>query len=72
MVTLSCATFRKLPSADGADIDREKAVALMTAQPSMIKRPVLDLGDRRLVLIKARTRFEAARIDMGNRVLAGR
>jgi hypothetical protein len=25
-----------------------------------------------LVLIKARTRFEAARIDMGNRGLAGR
>lgn len=34
-------TFRKLPDADKAGIDAEKAVALMVAQPSMIKRPVL-------------------------------
>ena len=45
-------TFKKLPDADKADIDRSKAIALMTAQPSMIKRPVLDLGDRRLVGFK--------------------
>lgn len=45
-------TFRKLPEADKANIDRDKAVALMLAQPSMIKRPVLDLGDRRLVGFK--------------------
>ena len=42
-------TFRKLPDADKAGLDEDKAVALMLAQPSMIKRPVLDLGDRRLV-----------------------
>lgn len=42
-------TFRKLPESDREDIDREKAIALMLAQPAMIKRPVLDLGDRRLV-----------------------
>jgi len=35
-------TFRKLSDADRADLDREKAIALMLAQPSMIKRPVLD------------------------------
>ena len=35
-----------------AGIDRDKAIALMLAQPSMIKRPVLDLGDRRLVGFK--------------------
>jgi arsenate reductase len=46
------ATFRKLPEADRSDLDREKAVALMLEQPSMIKRPVLDLGDRRLVGFK--------------------
>ena len=45
-------TFKKLPDADKADLDRDKAVALMLAQPSMIKRPVLDLGDRRLVGFK--------------------
>jgi arsenate reductase (glutaredoxin) len=42
-------TFRKLPEADKQDLTEDKAVALMLAQPSMIKRPVLDLGDRRLV-----------------------
>jgi len=34
-------TFRKLPEVDKADIDQAKAMALMVAQPSMIKRPVL-------------------------------
>lgn len=42
-------TFRKLPEADKADLDADKAVALMLAQPSMIRRPVLDIGDRRLL-----------------------
>ena len=42
-------TFRKLPDEAKAGLDRGKAVDLMLAQPSMIKRPVLDLGDRTLV-----------------------
>ena len=42
-------TFRKLPEADKQDLDMEKALVLMLAQPSMIKRPVLDLGKRRIV-----------------------
>jgi arsenate reductase len=47
-------TFRRLPDADKASLDRKKAIALMLAQPSMIKRPVLDLGgDRLLVGFKA-------------------
>lgn len=37
-------TFRKLSDADTADIDRDKAIALMIAQPSLIKRPVVE-GD---------------------------
>lgn len=45
-------TFRKLEEADKQNIDREKAIQLMLANPSMIKRPVLDLGDRRLVGFK--------------------
>ena len=36
------ATFRKLPEADRQDIDAAKAVALMLAQPSMIKRPIVE------------------------------
>ncbi len=46
-------TFRKLPEADRADLDAAKAVALMVRQPSMIKRPLLDLGDRRVLGFKA-------------------
>lgn len=42
-------TFRTLPDHQKQDIDTEKAVALMLANPAMIKRPVLDLGDRREV-----------------------
>ena len=45
-------TFRALPDADKTGLDAGKAVALMLAQPSMIKRPVLDLGDRTLVGFK--------------------
>ena len=35
-------TFKKLDDADKADIDRGKAIALMIANPSMIKRPVVE------------------------------
>ncbi|GAD58454.1 ArsC family reductase [Brevundimonas sp. BAL450] len=52
-------TFRKLPEADRADLDQDRAIALMLAQPSMIKRPVLDLGDRRIVGFKPEI-YEAA------------
>ena len=52
-------TFRKLPDADRANLDADKAVALMLAQPSMIKRPVLNLGDRRIVGFKPEI-YEAA------------
>lgn len=45
-------TFRALPETDKTGLDADKAVALMLAQPSMIKRPVLDLGDRRVVGFK--------------------
>ncbi len=38
-------TFRKLPDAARADLDAERAVALMLAQPSMIKRPMLVDGE---------------------------
>lgn len=39
-------TFRKLDEAAKADLDREKAIALMLEQPSMIKRPVLEADGR--------------------------
>ena len=45
-------TFRKLPDADKAGLDAERAVALMCAQPSMIKRPVVEAGETLLVGFK--------------------
>lgn len=45
-------TFRKLDEAQKADLNQDKAIELMLAQPSMIKRPVLDLGARTLVGFK--------------------
>ena len=35
-------TFRKLADADKAGLDRDRAVALMLAHPSAIKRPVVE------------------------------
>ena len=42
-------TFRGLPDADKAGLDADKAIALMVAQPSLIKRPVL-VGDGVLLI----------------------
>jgi arsenate reductase (glutaredoxin) len=39
-------TFRKLPDALKTGLNERKAISLMTAQPSMIKRPVLELDKR--------------------------
>jgi Spx/MgsR family transcriptional regulator len=43
-------TFRKLPDKDKGGLTEKKAVALMLAQPSMIKRPVLELGGGKLLV----------------------
>ncbi|WP_395503556.1 ArsC family reductase [Ectopseudomonas mendocina] len=45
-------TFRKLDDAQKADLDQAKAIDLMLAQPSMIKRPVLDMDGKTLVGFK--------------------
>jgi arsenate reductase len=42
-------TFRKLPDADRTDLTEAKAIDLMLAQPSMIKRPVLDVDGKLIV-----------------------
>ncbi|WP_439500492.1 ArsC family reductase [Aminobacter ciceronei] len=52
-------TFKKLPDAEKEGLDAEKAITLMLAQPSMIKRPMLDLGSHRLVGFKPEA-YEAA------------
>ena len=43
-------SFRKLPDADKNGIDEKKAINLMLAQPSLIKRPVLDRGGGKLIV----------------------
>ena len=53
-------TFRKLPDKDKNGIDAKKAIALMLAQPSMIKRPVLDLGRGKLLVGFAPESYNAA------------
>ncbi|MGX9571649.1 ArsC family reductase [Mesorhizobium sp. f-mel] len=45
-------TFRELSDNDKLSLDEKKAKALMLANPTMIKRPVLELGDRILVGFK--------------------
>ena len=52
-------TFRKLPEAARQDLDASKAIALMLAQPAMIKRPVLE-ADRRLLVGFRPAEYEAA------------
>jgi arsenate reductase (glutaredoxin) len=43
-------TFRKLSDKDKEGLTEKKAVALMLAQPSMIKRPVLDVGGGKILV----------------------
>ena len=45
-------TFKKLADADKEGITEKKALALMLAQPSLIKRPVLELGGKLVVGFK--------------------
>ena len=52
LLNKSGTTFRKLSDADKATINEKKAIALMLDQPSMIKRPVLDIGGKLLVGFK--------------------
>ncbi len=43
-------TFKKLPDKDKEGLTEKKAIALMLAQPSMIKRPVLELPGGKLLV----------------------
>ena len=45
-------TFRKLPEADRQDLDAAKAIALMAANPSSIKRPMAEHSGGLLVGFK--------------------
>jgi Spx/MgsR family transcriptional regulator len=53
-------TFRKLPDKDKANITEKKAIALMLKQPSMIKRPVLELSGGKLLVGFAAEQYSKA------------
>jgi arsenate reductase len=52
LLNRSGTTFRKLPDADKADLTEIKAIGLMLAQPSLIRRPVLETDGGLLVGFK--------------------
>ena len=59
MLNRAGTTFRKLPNKDKEGLTETKAIALMLASPSMIKRPVLETGGKLLVGFKPEA-YEAA------------
>ncbi len=61
LLNRSGATFRALPEAAKQGLDEGKAIALMLAKPSMIKRPVLDVGGALIVGFKPETYAAAFR-----------
>jgi arsenate reductase (glutaredoxin) len=52
-------TFRKLPEKDKASVTEKRAIALMLDQPSMIKRPVLEVKSKVIVGFKPETYEQA-------------
>ena len=54
-------TFRKLPDKDKGGITEKKAIALMLDQPSMIKRPVLNVSGKLIVGFSPQTYEKALR-----------
>jgi len=42
-------TWRKLPEADRKDLDQARALALLAAHPSAIRRPIVEAGGELLV-----------------------
>jgi arsenate reductase (glutaredoxin) len=58
-------TFRKLPDAAKEGLNERKAIALMLEQPSMIKRPVLEIGGKLLVGFKPEVYARDVKADGG-------
>ncbi len=50
LLNRSGSTFRKLPDAAKEGLTEQKALALMLEQPSMIRRPVLEADDGKLLV----------------------
>ena len=49
LLNRSGTTFRTLSDADKTAIDRDRAIAIMTSNPSAIRRPVVESGETLLV-----------------------
>jgi arsenate reductase len=49
LLNRSGTTFRKLPEAERVGLTEARAIGIMLAQPSSIRRPVLEAGGRLLV-----------------------
>ncbi len=49
LLNRSGTTYRKLPEKNKEGLNEEKAIALMLAQPTIIKRPVLEVGGKLMV-----------------------
>jgi arsenate reductase len=52
LLNRSGTTFRKLGDAQKSNLDERKALKLMAEQPSLIKRPVLEMGNALLIGFK--------------------
>jgi arsenate reductase (glutaredoxin) len=68
LVNCAGTTFRKLADADKANLDEAKALALMLANPSLVKRPVLAIdagGKTRLLVGFSPEAYAAAGITHG-------
>ena len=50
LLNKSGTTFKKLPDKDKEGLTEAKAIKLMLAQPSMIKRPVLELSGGKILV----------------------
>ena len=62
LLNRSGTTFRKLPDAAKASLTATKAMALMLAQPSLIKPPVLEHGGQLTVGFKPEVYQRALRV----------
>ncbi len=52
LLNRSGTTFRRLPDPQKQSLDPDRAMALMLAHPSMIKRPVVEVSDQLVVGFK--------------------
>ena len=55
LLNRSGTTYRKLPQEDKDGLTGDRAIALMCRQPSLIKRPVLDVGGKLIVGFNSQT-----------------